>query len=470
MKKPVRVRATIEEQGLNIIVDGHSLPIRYPSRVWQAYPQQLKEVLRDNIALSSTFFVPQILNTQRISYDTSRPISEAFLFKNGIYDMPNSALTDGASSISYIKKFLNTVASFNNNEIRLPAAGSHRHNPNKKNIVIPFTFGKDSLLTAALAQEIGIRPHLVYFVEPAHLYEYQHKKMLKKPFLKRTGLVLEEVQYEPGQMRYGGLWKKETELGWGLQTTEYALMILPFLYFYEAMYIGLGNEHSCGESGLNEEGVLTHWTGYDQHPDWTSQQSLLVSLVGGAQRRVVSLVEPLQEIAEVAILHRRYPKFGQFQTSCLATGQEAENNRWCQRCEKCGVMYTFLKALDVDVKRVGFTEDLLDKSHFKLFNNLFYSTTEPSLYYAVEEEIYLAMYMALRRGINGEVLRVFEKKILPKFRRSVGKHSQEFFTAYPTKNLPHDISDKLFRIYGQELGKIRLELRHLRDREQSNNP
>jgi hypothetical protein len=458
MTKPIHVEATIEERGINIIVDGCVLPIIYPRQVWQAYPQQLKEVLRDNVALSSTFFVPQILNVQRIDYDTSRPISEAFLFKNGIYDMPSSALTDGASSIYYLKIFLNTVATFRNNDIRLPVIDTHRDHPKEESMIIPFTFGKDSLLTTALAQEIGIIPHLVYFVEPAHLYEYQHKKRLKKLFSHQTGLVVEEVKYEPGKMRYGSLWKIETELGWGLQTTEYALMTLPFLYFYDAAYIGIGNEYSCGEAGLNAEGVLTHWTGYDQHPDWTSQQSLLVSLVGGASRRVVSLVEPLHEIAEVAILHRRYPKFGQFQTSCLAIGQGAEENRWCQRCEKCGVMYTFLKALGVDVKQAGFTEDLLDKNHIKLFDNLF-NSKEPSLFYAVEEEIYLAMYMARRRGCDGEVLRVFAEKILPKFKQSVEKYSQEFFSAHTTNNLPNDISKQVLQIYNEELDKIRLEIK-----------
>src|SRR3989338_2854066 len=458
MTKPIHVEATIEERGINIIVNGCVLPIVYPSRVWQAYPQQLKEVLRDNIALSSTYFVPQILGKNYIAYNTSRPISEAFLFKNGIYDMPNSALTDGVSSLSYIKKFINTVATFQNNDIHIPAIDTHRHYPKEESMVIPFTFGKDSLLTVALAQDIGIRPHLVYFIEPAHLYEYQHKKRLKKSFSNKTGLVLEEVKYEPGKMRYGGLWNKETELGWGLQTTEYALMTLPFLYFYDAAYIGIGNEYSCGEAGLNAEGVLTHWTGYDQHPDWTSQQSLLVSLVGGASRRVVSLVEPLHEIAEVAILHRRYPKFGQFQTSCLAIGQGAEENRWCQRCEKCGVMYTFLKALGVDVKQTGFTEDLLDKNHIKLFNNLF-NSKEPSLFYAVEEEIYLAMYMARRRGCDGEVLRVFAEKILPKFKQSVEKYSKEFFSAHTTNNLPNDISKQVLQIYNEELDKIRLEIK-----------
>jgi len=459
MAKPICVEATIEKRGIDIIVDGCVLPIVYPRRVWQAYPQELKEVLRDNIALSSTYFVPQILDQSYISYSTARPSSEAFLFKNGIYDMPNSALTDGASSMSYLIKFLNTVATFQNNDIRFPVIDTHHHSK-EENMVIPFTFGKDSLLTAALAQEIGIKPNLVYFIEPAHLYEYQHKKQLMKSFFEKTGLVVEEVKYGPGRMRYGGLWNKKTELGWGLQTTEYALMTLPFLYLYKAMYIGLGNEHSCGEAGLNEEGVLTHWTGYDQHPDWTSQQSLLVSLVGGVPRRVVSLVEPLHEIAEVAILHRRYLEFGQFQTSCLAIGQGAEENRWCQRCEKCGAMYTFLKALDIDVKKIGFTEDLFDKEHIKLFTHLF-NTKEPALYYAVEEEIYLAMYLALKRGCDGEVLRVFAEKVLPRLKRPISQYAQEFFAAHPTNNLPHDISKQLFRIYNEELDKIKLEIKAL---------
>ena len=460
MKKAIQVKARIEEDGLSILIDNWSLPIIYPREVWRAYPDKLKEVLRDNIALSSTYFVPQMLNSSKIVYDTSRPISEAFLFKNGIYDMASSAMTDNRSSMAYIKKFLNTTATFRDNKINVPLNKYETRPKKQKRIVIPFTFGKDSLLTTAIAQEIELQPHLVYFVEPTHAYEYRHKKALCEPFYKETGLAVQEVQYEPGKMRYGHLWHKQTELGWGLQTTEYVLMSLPFLYFWKAQYAGLGNERSCNESGLDEEGVLTHWSAYDQHPDWTSQQSLLASLIGGRKIRVISLVEPLHEIAEIAILHRRYPALGKFQTSCLAINRTAKNNRWCQNCEKCGSMYAFMKAFNLDVGRVGITENLFDKNHLHLYKNLF-ARKDDRIYYAVEEEVFLALYLASQRGAEGAVLEKFKKSILPVFKRSVRKYVKEFMNFYPAKNLPDSLAEKIYPIYDQELTRLRNEVKGL---------
>ncbi|MGE5297882.1 MAG: hypothetical protein ACM3KM_01840 [Acidobacteriaceae bacterium] len=455
MPKAIEVDSKIEKNGLTVIVNKKPLKLEYPEFVWSAFPRRLKEVFQDNITLSSTFFVPQILNIPEIHYKTSRPISEVFLFKNGIYDMPASANVDQKSSVSYLKKFVNTVAAFKDDQISLPEPQRAPRKPNK-DIVIPFTFGKDSLLSAAVAKEIGLKVHLVYFIEPSHAFEYQHKKPLIKAF-EKIGLPVHTVKYGPGSMRYGKLWNKQTELGWGLQTTEYALLSLPFLYYWNAPYIAFGNEHSCGESGIDEEGVLTYWTAYDQHPDWTAQQGLLVSLVGGSPVKVLSLVEPLHEMAEIAVLYRRYPELAKYQMSCLALNKSAKKNRWCQNCEKCGAMYAFMKAVGIDVKSAGFTKDLFDRNHLHLFKNLFFQKNN-QIYYGMEEEVYLAMYLSLKRGEKGEVIEQFKKLVFPKFKLRVSEYLKEYFGVYKSRSMPDDIRKKVLPLFEKELSAVRREL------------
>ena len=374
--------------------------------------------------------------------------------------MSNSAHADNASSVAYVKKFMNTVASFKHNDIQVPDY-EKRSGAGKKgtHAIVPFTFGKESLLTVALGKEIGIHPHLVYVVEPTHAYEYKHKKSLMGAFFRETGLKVHEIKHGPGRMRYGRLWSKNTELGWGLQTTEYVLLSLPFLHYWNAEYITLGNERSCAEAAMDSEGILTHWTAYDQHPDWTPQQGLLASLMVGRKTRVISLVEPLHEIAEIAVLHRRYPEFAQFQTSCLAIDKKARSNRWCQNCEKCASMYAFLQAVGADVARLGFTENLFDGAHAHLYKNLFRGgKNKDSAHYAVEEELFLALHIANKRGLKGNVIDTFKRRTLPKFRKAIGEHMREYFGIHASNNMPAPLRKRAVAIYEEELSKVRKEI------------
>src|SRR3989339_2286240 len=100
IKKPkyLNIDGQITKTGLNILINDESFPIEYPKEIWQKYSQNLKEILLDNLAYSSTIFLPQILNLSEINYRTARPLSESFLFKNGIYDMPTCAIADNQSS------------------------------------------------------------------------------------------------------------------------------------------------------------------------------------------------------------------------------------------------------------------------------------------------------------------------------------------------------------------------------------
>jgi len=449
--KSLNIDAKVTKGGLTVIVNGKEFSITYPREIWQKYPAKAKEALKDNAAYSSTIFLPQMFDLTKIYYQTARPLSETFLFKNGIYDMPCCAIADEKSSLGYVKKFFNTQYIFADNKIK--TARNNFHKKTMPAAIIPFSFGKESLLSAALCREIGIKPILVNFIEPANEFEYFHKKKLIKKFEAETGLKVYTIEYGPGILRYGKYWNLETELGWGLQTTEYSMLSVPLADYFKTDYIILGNEQSCNDVFFNKEGVLTYKAGYDQHGDWTPQQGLLASLIAGRKIEVISFMEPLYEIAITKILHGRYPEYGKYQMSCMADNEKAKTNRWCQYCVKCGYIFALGSAFNIDLKKIGFTENLFDREHASVYEHFFkYDPQAPA--YGSEEELGLAFYLACLKGRSGYSIDLFKKTKLKKFERNQKKLIKKYLGITPGWILPNGLTKKILKIYQQELSRL----------------
>jgi len=456
MKKPVKIKelqinCRIIPAGLNILVNGRSFPIVYPKAIWRGYPKPLKNILQDNIAYSSTIFLPQMLQLKQIVYQTGRPLAETYLFQNGIKDMPCCALSDKKSSLKYVKDFFNTQYLFEADQIKTPSLINFRRLKNRRpTAIIPFSFGKESLLTFSLCQELGIRPILVNFIEPSNDYEYLHKKKLIKEFEREMKVKVYTVDYKPGLLRYGKYWGLKTELGWGLQTTEYALLCLPFAHYFKADYLLLGNEQSCNDWFYDKEGILTYKAGYDQHHYWTGQQGLLASLILGRKLEVASFMDPLYEIAITKILHHRYPKSGRYQMSCMADNIKAKKNRWCQHCVKCGYIYALMSAFDLDLQSVGFTQNLFDEKHQEIYRHFFnYDPKNPA--YGSQEELGLAFYLAYLRGQRGTSIAKFKKQLFNKMQKQK-KHLSKIYLGLNTSDVvPVKFRKNLLAIYKAEL-------------------
>lgn len=442
--KRLNVDGRITASGIVISVDGTSFPLRFPGEIWRAYPKEHREVLKDNVVLASTLFVPQMLGVREVSYSTARPLAETFFFKNGIYDMPICALADGKPAMEYVKSFFEARQTFARNNVRMPSQSAQKKSAGRDAAIIPFSFGKESLLSAALAKELGLRPILVNVIEPSNEHEYAHKKGLIKKFEKEMGLRVYTVYNGPGLMRSGYFWKKKTELGWGLQTTEYALLCLPFAYYFDAKYIILGNEKSCDD--ILDGGMLTFKAGYDQHSDWTPQQTLLSSLVLGRPVEVFSFVEPLYELAITKILHTRYPRFGAYQMSCMADTPEAKHRRWCQNCTKCGYMFALLAACGVDTHALGFTENLFDARHAHIYKR-FFSPQNPPLLYGSREELALAFLHAEHRGVRGASIDLFAKKMLKQYKKNEQTYARTYLGINNFRNISANLAKVTLAIY-----------------------
>ncbi len=447
--KSLAVDAKITSYGIDVFLNKARFPIKYPLNIWKSFPKDLKEVFKDNIAHSSTIFIPQILNKNAIHYKTARPLSETFLYKNGIYDMACSAHTDGASSTNYVKRFYNTRFTFEDENIKTPKRVDFKNKLSKR-IIIPFSFGKESMLSYLLAKEVGLEPILVSVNEPVHTYELKHKKKIMTAFLKKFNVKLHSVDYGPGIMRYGRYWGLDTELGTGLWVTDYSLLSLPFIHYYGASYIALGNEQSCNDVYYDDENMLTFRSAYDQFKEWTTQLALLMSYCYGKRLQVTSFVEPLYELAETKILHGEYPEYARYQISCFAIKKSAKNNRWCQDCSKCAYLYPAFTAFNLDPKRVGFTENLFDKKHAHLYKT-FFKREKNSHYYGSQGEMAVAFYLSMQNGHKGFTLDRFKKELLPKFNKNKKNYFREYLGIHETKNIPDSFKKTILKIYKDSL-------------------
>lgn len=450
--KKLSVDAKITSSGIDIYLNKGRFPITYPKKIWNAYNKEKKEILKDTLAHSSTFYLPQILGISEISYKTAHPLAESFFYKNGIYDIPYCANVDKKSSTDYLKFFFKTQYLFANDQIKVPERidFDKKRKSEKKRAIIPFSFGKESMLSYSLAKELGLEPILVSIVDPSHKYEFFHKKPLMDAFMEKTGVEVHIVEYNPGWFWEGRYWNIPTELGWGLHVTEYQILTLPFVSYFDADYIIVGNEQSCKDTYIDKEGVFIYRAGFDQYKDWTQQQALLCSLLLGRKVEIMSLVEPLYEITETKILHKRYPEIGKYQMSCFAVDEDSKDARWCQNCSKCSYFFPLFTAFNIDTKKLGFTENLFDKKHAKLYE-VFFTRKKDTTSYGSQGELAIAFYFSMKNGHTGYSINRFKKELLPKFVKNKKEYFKEYLGIHPTNNISTLYKDRLLRIYKKEL-------------------
>src|SRR3989338_613150 len=278
--KVLTVRAKLILNGIAIKVLDKIYKAEYPRHIWQSTPQSIRQVLLDNLTLAYTHILPLILDKNKIKYDFTIPFLEPFFFKNQLYDLLDCERADQVKHLSYLKNFYNLEYEFKPGKSQLPNNKQIPRLPTEKpTAVLPFTFGKESLLSLGLCLELGIKPILVYCQELGHPYEekYKLKKItkLKQEFKIDTYFI----KNEPGLFRYGisfGL-KNKTEIGWGAQTTILALAMVPFVFSYKAQYIIYGSEFSNNDY-LWQKGWKSY-VSFDQTGFWSREQDIMVKLL-----------------------------------------------------------------------------------------------------------------------------------------------------------------------------------------------
>jgi hypothetical protein len=438
--------------GFEIKFRGQKYVVNYPDEIWQKYPQEAKEVLFDNLVYSETIHLPLHFRRNSINYNTSPPYLQTYFFQNMIMDLPSCADVDGTFTTELIKEYMNLKVQFKDNEIKFP---TYRHETRPDSSVVSLSFGKDSLLTWAVCNELGLNPQAAYIVEPALTYEERHKDKLAKRFQKEFGVELQKIEHTSGQLRDGHrLGVGKTEVGWGLQTTQYAIMILPIANLFQSRYILFGNEQSCGEFYMDREGFVCY-PAYDQCHIWTKQVDSITRQLSLGGVRTLSVIEPLNDIAVVYSLFKRYPEVAKYHMSCFVETESGRDHRWCMDCSVCAKMYLLIKASGFDPETVGLSRNMLTedmRSYFSLFGGSDVHT------YALtgrgRDEQLFAFYLAWKHGDESGLVKEFEVKLLDEAKAREDELYNTFFGLNKSITMPKEIKNKALSIYKEVLNDV----------------
>ena len=443
------IKSEITDEGITISTKGKKYKIVYPKEIWNDYSETNKEFLLDNLTFIKTCYLAASQNKKGIIYSTSLPLMDTFNFKSTMYDIPSTAMMDNAKTAEYIKRFLNSDFIFSSYDAVIPEITRRRKQAQKKKTVavIPFTAGKESLLTLGLCLELGIKPVPVYIDEDPEHPETKHKEDIMKTIEKDYGIKVYRLTSETGKrLRLGE--NPDNNWGIGSQMIGYLLELMPFVEYFDADYVLFGNEYGCEEFIYDKEGYKSSFC-FDQRSEWTKQMSSITKLITNNRTEVGSIVSPLYEIGLLKILHTRYPFLAQMQMSCFSDTEEGKDNIWCGNCPKCGWLFAFFKALGIDTYKVGYKDDMFKKAYIKNFSVFGGDETysKEALGNGAEEQAF-AMCLAAERGEKGELIEEFKKMpVYDKIKANFKNLQKKYFSQYESVTVPYELKERLMDLF-----------------------
>ncbi|MBN2657387.1 MAG: hypothetical protein JXR86_10025 [Spirochaetales bacterium] len=451
------VTGSLIESGIEIGFRGNSYSVSWPADVWQAVPEITRQLLLDNLVFAAAMHLPmKIRDLKGLVFSTGRPFLEPFFRQNFIGDIPSCCDMDGFSTAEEIERFLGLDFRFSGSAPALPSPWPVPADsvPGEKAIV-PLSFGKDSLLTYAVAEEIGLEPVPVFVDEPGFSRERMHKEILAAAFLKEFGVELKILEHSTGLLRDDlHLGTDKNEYGWGLQSTEYALMMLPYARACGGDYIFFGNEQSAGSFYGDSTGRWTVYPCYDQTHMWTTHINSMTSLLTAERPvRTGSLIEPLMDMMIQRMIVNRYPRYASYQMSCFAENEGGRDNRWCHDCSICAKMYLMCIGGAVDPAAIGLTGPLLTEENSRYFALFGGSTEFP---YArtdlARDEQLFAFHCAARFGSQEPLVERFRHSpLMAEAEERKKELFERFVSLYPSISIPGELKEKVLKIYKEEI-------------------
>lgn len=447
----ININSEFKKDGFSINFNEKEFLNEYEQNVWNKTPEKIQKLLIDNLSLVTTLHLGMIYpGVKKISFNTNRPIYEPYFIQNFIFDIPSCAEVDDLSIPSEIKKFLHLELSYNSQFINQPG-----NNP----VIDPFralvgmSFGKDSLLTYAVADEIGLDPEMIYVVEQSLTYEQKHKSELASKFKKEFGKSLHILKHDTGKLRdYNYLDLPKSEYGWGLQNTEYTLEFLPYAYALQGKYILFGNEQSTSETYYDNKYNWRVYPCYDQTHEWTVHLNQMTKMITANTVQTGSLIEPLMDMMIQRILIRRYPKFAKYQMSCFTENESGKDYHWCQECTVCAKMYLLSVASGMNPRKIGFTKNMLESENKNLFtifggkSNLTYLNSGLG-----RKEQLFSFYLASKNNTNGGLLSNFKtSNLYEEAKQNEEELRKIFLTIYQSISVPKELKSDILSIYKEE--------------------
>jgi len=448
----MRIHCAVTDSGLELGVDDRRFGLRFPGDTWRTFPH--REAFADNYAYLKALHLPWMLDRQEpIEYSTAYPLLRHAFHSAMLNNIAFCADVDGLSTAECIRRFLSLELRFGAGATRVPAVGAAL----SERAVINMSFGKDSLLTWAVAKELGLDPVLMISVENDGPREYAYKRALAERFCREFSETVHAVENDTGVIHRYEYWgTPATEWGFGHLITEYCMVALPLAVSAGARYVILGNEKSCDDHYVNRDGYRA-WPVYDQSSEWVLELTNVARALTAGPMTVMSLIEPLHDLAIIRILHTRYPDVAKYQMSCFPDENDhGKTAHWCGHCTKCARNFAFMKANGVDPARTGFTTDMFGEGFAQYFA-LLRERKGPAVGYDAtpcgrDEQLY-ALYLALRRGARGGVIDLFRSRFLAEAERREAELHERFFTVQPSRTIPAHLREAAVRLYAAALAE-----------------
>lgn len=463
---PVKVNGRVTETGVKVEISSKhlttNLNLDYPNLIWEKYPKENKIKLLDNITYIFTAHLPFLLKGNiRLEYNTAYPHSYSWASQCFMRFLPAYWYLyrgrRGTKVFPLLKTMVNSRAYFSETKDIPP-----RFPPTiDENVIIPFTFGKDSFLTYNVSKEIGLNPTLVYFNEPTEEYASKHKKDLIGKLRSEIKDKIYYLENPLGTLRaYGEGW-----FGWELALTSWALLSLPFAFKEKAGYIVFSNESSCNDFFYDNE-TLKVIPDYEQSGQATEELSILTQSLSEGEVYTTTFLQGLHEIAIVSILKNRYSSNLRYLMSCWAESEAARDKRWCANCSKCARIYLYLAANGIDpIKEAGFKDNLFLKEKVMLYN-IFGQTAAGTGFDSFginRDEQLIAFYLVSLRGNKDPLVLQFNKS--PEKKEAEARFEElveKYFSLHEEFVTPPQWKKRIDRIFGEALKKVREELRSLK--------
>ncbi len=448
-----RIGVELSPNGFTVLINNQFHPVVYPQYIWSSFSPALRQSFAETIAFITTIH-KSYPRTASITYLFPAPILESLIYfglcmtaAENVADIETKQLrTSDLLKIimgSYYKKsFLGPT--------RPQAADSSTYTPKKNTALLPFSFGKDSLLTFALCRDLGLTPIPIFLLEPSNIQENKHKLLLKQKFEREFSVPIHTFSVPLTQLRQS----RGLSWGWDLLLTQYTLFLIPFLHYFRPNYFFWSNDYNCSTTITDPEGFRMSFT-FDQTGHWMQTLNTAFSLFG-ISAQLGSLVEPLTELTNTYLLHGYYPGLAKYHTTCQ---NESPTKRWCGHCYDCARFFIFLKAFGFDPKTINLTTNMLTKRKFKKFR-LFKTKQQPLDYWRDQfsfyrDEALYAFYLAYKRGVTGFAIDVFKKDYLASIQKQKRALFKTYLTPHTDLTVPQDLKPKLQKIIIPLLAMLR---------------
>jgi len=416
--------------------------LKYPGDIWKNYSKSGGDFFIDNLAYLMTVVVPFVSRKNEINYNTNKP-----LFFNEINEVirksiPGAVMDYNHNPKKVIKKFKSFDYNFKNKKIKKP-----KYNGKKKDkVILSLSFGKDSLLSLGICDELVLDPRLVYINDTVSPHENNMKLNFFRKICKENNfkgnIIINEIEHLNDFENWS---MPESCLGYMHMVTSFCFLNLPVAYDHNAGWVVVGNERVLNRT-VDYNGKKIY-PSFDQSLYWTRKLNDIVNVSSNGKVGVFSVLQSLYDSMLMRVLYKRYPHLAKYQISCPCL-DASEYKRWCHDCSTCTTNYLHLVALDEDPKKAGFEENLFEKKYMKFYS--LFNGSEIDIYEKIplrrDEELML-FYQAMHNGAKGKLIDIFKKKYLKEYLEKEDRILRRFNRVYLPKTVPNKFAKKLVSIY-----------------------